>query len=254
MRLPAGSLRPSRTVLRAERAGAGRDPAECRLIGAAVFASGSGTNFQALLDREGKGALWRTRLLVVDRPGAGAIERARRAGVAVRHIPVAGRDAADVGQETMAALTDARVDILLLAGYLRLVPGAVCAAFRHRILNVHPALLPGFGGKGMWGAAVHEAVLRSGARVSGATVHLVDDRYDEGAILAQWPVPVRADDDARSLAARVLTVEHLLYPLTAQHVCRALAAGQRPAPLAPPCESYEASTLTTLVEGAFRSP
>ena len=227
-------------------------------VGAAVFASGGGTNFQALLDREGpgRGALWRTRLLIVDRPEAGAVERARRAGVPVRHIPVSGRDPAEVGEETAAALRGAGVELILLAGYLRLVPSAVCGAFAHRILNVHPALLPAFGGKGMWGGAVHEAVLRSGARVSGATVHLVDERYDEGAILAQWPVPVLEGDDAGSLAARVLKVEHLLYPLTAQRVCRALAAGERPAPLAPPPghDVFDGAALHHLVQEAFRSP
>ena len=222
-------------------------------VNAAVFASGSGTNFQALLDREGRGALWRTRLLVVDREGAGAAERARRAGIEVRHIAVRGRDPAELGAETMAALSAAGVELIFLAGYLRLLPGAVCGAFPHRILNVHPALLPMFGGKGMWGIAVHEAVLRAGMRVTGATVHLVDEHYDEGAILAQWPVPVLPGDDAAALAARVLEVEHLLYPLTAQHLCRALAAGERPEPLRPPVQSFDTSTLRQLVQGAFQS-
>lgn len=223
------------------------------MIDAAVFASGTGTNFQALLDREGKGALWRTRLLIVDRPGTGAVERARRAGVPTRHIAVSGRDGAELGAETLAALRDAGVQVIFLAGYLRLIPGAVCGAFAHRVLNVHPALLPAFGGKGMWGANVHEAVLRSGARISGATVHLVDERYDEGAILAQWPVPVLPGDDAAALAARVLKVEHQLYPLTAQRVCRALAAGQRPAPLAPPRDAFDAAALSQLVQDEFAS-
>ena len=223
------------------------------MINAAVFASGSGSNFQALLDREGRGALWRTRLLIVDR-AAGATERAERAGVEVRHIAVGGRDPVEVGTETLAALRNADVQLIFLAGYLRLVPGTVCGAFPHRILNVHPALLPMFGGKGMWGAAVHEAVLRSGVRVTGPTVHFVDERYDEGSILAQWPVPVLPGDDAATLAARVLETEHLLYPLAAQHVCRALAAGERPAPLAPPCETFDATSLAKLTEEAFRTP
>jgi formyltetrahydrofolate-dependent phosphoribosylglycinamide formyltransferase len=223
-------------------------------LNAAVFASGSGTNFQALLDREGKGALWRTRLLVVDRAGAGAVERARRAGVPTRHIAVAGRDAREVGEETLAALREAQVDVIFLAGYLRLVPSAVCAAFPHRILNVHPAPLPAFGGKGMWGQAVHEAVLRAGVRLSGPTVHLVDERYDQGAVLAQWPVPVLPGDDAAALAARVLKVEHQLYPLTAQHVCRALAAGERPSPLPPPLEAFEPGALSQLIQESFGSP
>lgn len=229
-------------------------------MNAAVFASGSGSNFQALLDREGKGALWTTRLLIVDRPEAGAVARAERAGVPVRHIAVGGRPPAEVGQATLNALRGAAIDVIFLAGYLRLVPAPVVGAFPRRILNMHPALLPAFGGKGMWGAAVHEAVLRSGARVTGATVHFVDERYDEGSILAQWPVPVRPGDDAAELAARVLAVEHLLYPLAAQHLCRALAAGVEPAPLAPPGGAYsltegiDQSHLTHLTQGAFRSP
>jgi phosphoribosylglycinamide formyltransferase-1 len=227
-----------------------------RVLNAAVFASGGGTNFQALLDREGLegegGALWTTRVLVVDREGIGAIERARRAGVPVCHMPVSGRDPKELGEATLAVLRAAQVEMILLAGYLRLVPSAVTAAFHRRILNVHPALLPEFGGKGMWGRAVHEAVIRSGVKRSGATVHYVDDRYDEGAVLAQWPVPVLPGDDPESLAARVLRVEHLLYPLTAQHVCRALANGKEPAPLPPP-DDADPAHLATLVQRAFTS-
>jgi phosphoribosylglycinamide formyltransferase 1 len=229
-------------------------------VNAAVFASGSGSNFQALLDREGKGARWKTTLLIVDRPEAGAVARAERAGVPVRCIPVSRRPPDEVGAETLGALREAGVGVIFLAGYLRLVPSAVVAAFPRRIINMHPALLPAFGGKGMWGAAVHEAVLKSGARVTGATVHFVDERYDEGSILAQWPVPVRPGDDVPSLAARVLAVEHLLYPLAAQHLCAALAAGVEPAPFAPPGGAYtttdrlDESHLTHLTQGAFRTP
>ena len=229
-------------------------------MNAAAFASGSGSNFQALLDREGKGALWKTRLLIVDRPEAGAVARAERAKVPVRHVQVSGRAPAEVGQETLAALREAEIDVIFLAGYLRLVPAAVVSAFPRRILNMHPALLPAFGGKGMWGPAVHEAVLKSGTRITGATVHFVDEHYDEGSILAQWPVPVRPGDDAAALAARVLDVEHLLYPLAAQHLCRALAAGVEPAPFAPPggafslSDGIDQSHLTHLTQGAFRSP
>ena len=228
-------------------------------MNAAVFASGSGSNFQALLDREGQGALWRTHVLIVDRPQAGAVVRAERAGVPVRHVPVAGRDPVELGAETLVALRDAGVDVIFLAGYLRMVPPAVVAAFPRRIVNVHPALLPGFGGRGMWGTAVHEAVLRSGLRITGVTVHLVDDRYDEGAILAQWPVPVCPGDDVATLAARVLRVEHLLYPLAAQHLCRSLAVGEEPAPLAPPCAAFslvdglDDSYLTQFNQGAFQT-
>ena len=228
-------------------------------MNAAVFASGSGSNFQALLHREGSGALWQTRLLVVDREGAGAVARAEKGGIPVRHVPVTGRPVSEVGEETLAALQEASIDVIFLAGYLRLIPPQVVTSFPRRILNVHPALLPAFGGKGMWGSAVHEAVLASGARVTGVTVHFVDERYDQGTILAQWPVPVRPGDNAHSLSRRVLRVEHLLYPLAAQHLCRALADGVEPAPLAPPDEAFslvgglDGSVLTNMNQGAFRS-
>ena len=104
--------------------------------------------------------------------------------------------------------------LVVLAGYLKLVPPAVTRAFAGRIVNVHPALLPAFGGHGMYGLRVHAAVLAAGCTVTGVTVHLVDEQYDRGAILAQWPVPVLSGDTAESLAARVLLTEHRLLPRT----------------------------------------
>jgi folate-dependent phosphoribosylglycinamide formyltransferase PurN len=127
------------------------------------------------------------------------------------------------------------VDLVVLAGYLKLVPSDVIARFRGRIINVHPALLPAFGGKGMYGRGVHEAVLASGARESGATVHLVDEVYDRGAILGQARVPVLPGDDPERLAARVLQVEHRLLPAA---VLAAAAAG-RPVPIHQPVESHQ---------------
>jgi phosphoribosylglycinamide formyltransferase 1 len=116
------------------------------------------------------------------------------------------------------------VEFVALAGYLSLVPGDVVQRLAGRMINVHPALLPAFGGPGMHGLRVHQAVLDSGAAVTGVTVHLVDEAFDHGTVLAQWPVPVRRGDTAESLQARVLRVEHALYP----RVVQALAAG-RPA-------------------------
>jgi phosphoribosylglycinamide formyltransferase 1 len=201
-------------------------------LAAAVFASGSGSNLQALLDAEARGgAAWRTVLVISDRAEAGALDRARAAGAATRVIPVAGRDIETVAAETLQALDEAAVDVVFLAGYLRLVPGRVVARYQGRMLNVHPALLPAFGGRGMWGRRVHEAVLASGARITGPTVHLVDERYDEGRILGQWPVPVRPGDTPESLAARVLAQEHRLYPRVAEHLCRAVRDGSEVAPM-----------------------
>jgi len=119
------------------------------------------------------------------------------------------RDPADAN-ELLAALGDAH--LVVLAGYLKLVPGAVVSRFRGRMINIHPALLPEFGGPGMYGPRVHEAVLASGARESGATVHFVDEQFDRGAIIAQERVPVMKGDTPETLAARVLEAEHRLLP------------------------------------------
>ena len=202
-------------------------------ISIAVFASGGGSNFQSLLDHESDDSPGRIKLLVSDRADAGALERGRVSGVPSVVVPVKGRPLEEVGDETLAVLHEHGIEVILLAGYLRLIPPAVVRAFRRRILNIHPALLPSFGGKGMWGHHVHEAVLASGASFSGPTIHFVDEEYDTGSILAQWPVPVLGGDTPDTLAARVLAVEHLLYPLAAEHLCRALLEGNVPSRLSP---------------------
>ncbi|HJU66806.1 MAG TPA: phosphoribosylglycinamide formyltransferase [Gemmatimonadaceae bacterium] len=196
----------------------------------AVFASGRGSNLQALhayLERTGGAEVV---LVASDRPAAGALAWARDRGTAAATLESAGRDA----QAMLDVLSASRIDCVVLAGYLRLVPPEVVRAYHGRIVNVHPALLPAFGGPGMYGERVHRAVLQSGARVSGPTVHFVDEVYDHGAIIAQWPVPVFADDTESALAARVLRAEHLLLPrvahlvatgrLAPNHQARGLAA------------------------------
>ncbi len=198
----------------------------------AVFASGSGTTFQALVDHaRSTRTLWTVVLLVTDRDRPGATERAEAVGVEWVQIADRDRDADDVAAETLRVLDEARIDIVLLAGYLRLVPEAVVARYEGRMLNTHPALLPAFGGPGMYGRHVHAAVVDSGARVSGPTVHLVDAQYDRGFPLAQWPVPVLLDDDAGSLAARVQTAERHLYVRVVDHLAQAVANGHPVAPL-----------------------
>ena len=174
----------------------------------AVFVSGRGSNLQALhayLVRTGGAEV---ALVVSDRASSEALAWARERGITTATLD-SGRDDASAMLEWLAA---ARADLVVLAGYLRLVPPAVVRAYRGRMVNVHPALLPAFGGSGMYGPRVHRAVLDAGARVSGPTVHFVDEAYDHGAIIAQWPVPVFADDTDAALAARVLRAEHLLLP------------------------------------------
>ena len=141
-------------------------------------------------------------VVVSPRAGTPAALRAGEAGVPVAIAPSPG----DLG----AAL--AGCDLVCLAGYARLVPPDVVESFAGRMLNVHPALLPKFGGKGMWGARVHEAVLASGDAESGCTVHLVDERYDRGEVLLRMRCPVLPGDTPETLGARVLALEHLAYP------------------------------------------
>ncbi|NIR44045.1 MAG: phosphoribosylglycinamide formyltransferase [Gemmatimonadetes bacterium] len=192
----------------------------------AVFASGGGTNLQALLDTFGADGRpdpsCRIALVVSDRPGVGALDRAERAGVPDAIVrPKDYEDADAFGRALLEVLREHGIELIALAGYLKLVPESVVGAYRGRIVNIHPGPLPAFGGSGMWGHHVHEAVIASNAQVSGPTVHFVDERYDTGPIIAQWPVPVFSDDTPDSLAARVLKYEHRLYP----SVLSALARG-----------------------------
>ncbi len=183
----------------------------------AVFVSGRGSNLQALhayLERAGGAEVV---LVASDRASSAALAWARERGIQSAILDSRADDA-----DAMLGLLDScRVEFVVLAGYLRLVPPEVVRAYPRRMVNVHPALLPAFGGRGMYGARVHRAVLESGARVTGPTVHFVDEIYDHGPIIAQWPVPVLAGDDEASLAARVLRVEHVLL----SRVVHQLAAG-----------------------------
>jgi phosphoribosylglycinamide formyltransferase-1 len=194
----------------------------------AVAVSGRGSNLEALLRALGPGAPARVVLVLSNRSDAGALARAAAHAVPAE-VLTEPADAAD----WLGRLERHRVDLLVLAGYLKLVPLEVVARYRGRILNVHPALLPAFGGRGMYGHRVHQAVLASGARESGATVHLVDEVYDRGAILAQARVPVLPGDDAERLATRVLEAEHRLLPA----VVLAAAAAGHPVPLPEVVES-----------------
>ena len=193
-----------------------------------MLASGGGSNLQAIIDyfaALGEQACGRVALVASDRPGAGALERARRHDIAVATLS----DPAD-GAALCELLQQYEVDLIALAGYLRLLPPRTVAAWRHRVVNVHPAPLPEFGGRGMYGRRVHEAVIAAGAVSSAVTVHFVDEEYDRGAVIARWPVPVRGDDTPDSLASRVLAAEHLVYPRVLDMVA-ALIPPRNPASL-----------------------
>jgi phosphoribosylglycinamide formyltransferase-1 len=182
----------------------------------AVLASGRGSNLQAIIDHFDNLARERIAKVVLvasNRADSPALIRAATASIDVAHF-----DAGDDGSELIDLLRKSRVDLVVLAGYLKRIPSKVTREYSGRIMNIHPALLPAFGGEGMYGARVHEAVIASGARESGVTVHLVDDEYDRGPIVAQWRVPVEPSDTADSLAARVLAVEHVVYPRAVEMV------------------------------------
>lgn len=188
------------------------------MLSLGVFVSGRGSNLQALIEAIAAGRLdARLALVVSNMAEAGGLALARAQGVPACAL-AAGQFASEeeYSQQLSTLLREHGVDFIVLAGYLHKVPAAVIRVFHNRILNIHPALLPAFGGKGMYGHHVHEAVLAYGCKVSGATVHLVDEEYDHGAPVLQRCVPVHEDDTAVSLAARVLEVEHALLPQAVQ--------------------------------------
>jgi phosphoribosylglycinamide formyltransferase-1 len=190
----------------------------------AVLASGGGTNLQSLIDYFNGPIVRpaRVELVVASRAGIGALDRAAAAGIASTVIDGTNRPEGEVSGDLLFALEANRIDIVVLAGYIRLVPVKVVERFEGRMLNIHPALLPAFGGPGMYGQRVHRAVLAAGSKVSGATVHLVGAQYDDGPIVAQWPVPVHPDDTPETLAQRVLRVEHLLLPAAVEQLALSL--------------------------------
>ena len=222
----------------------------------AVLASGRGSNFEALVRAARQGRLdVDFRLLLASQPGAGALEVARQAGVdtaVVRRSDFEDRSA--FVQAMLDRLQAAGAEILVLAGYMKKIPPEVIARYPRRIFNIHPGLLPAFGGQGLFGHHVHQAVLDQGCKVSGVTIHLVDDQYDHGPIVAQRCVPVLPNDDAASMAARVLAVEHALYAEVLQAVARAgftfkrIRRGSKPDPRCwnstPACGTLFASLST----------
>lgn len=181
----------------------------------AVFASGKGSNFEAIQTAIEKGTITGARVVVVisNNPDAGALRIARDHNIPALHISRSRFDNDEAFEnQLLGSLGNHNVNFIALAGYMKKIPSSVISRYRNRIINIHPALLPRFGGKGMYGEHVHRAVIASGDKTSGATVHVVDEIYDHGAIVLQKTVPVHPDDTPESLAARVLKIEHEIYP------------------------------------------
>lgn len=184
------------------------------------LASHGGSNLQAMVDACRGGVLdGEARAVVSNSSRSGARTRAERAGIPFYHLSSATHPDADaLDTAILHALQTRGVEIVCLAGYMKKLGARMLATYRGRILNIHPSLLPKFGGQGMYGMRVHEAVLAAGESESGATVHLIDGEYDHGPVLAQEAVPVRAGDTPELLQARVLAVEHRLYTATLQKI------------------------------------
>jgi phosphoribosylglycinamide formyltransferase-1 len=186
-----------------------------RHLDIAVFGSGRGSNFQAILSAIGAGRIPRTRvqLVVSNNSSAGILDIARKHALLAVHLSQKQfPDERAFAHALLSLLRKQGVNLIVLAGYMKRLPARLVDAYRNRIVNIHPALLPKYGGQGMYGMHVHEAVIASGDQVSGVTVHLVDEEYDHGQILLQRSVPVLQGDTPQTLAARVLPVEHELYP------------------------------------------
>lgn len=184
------------------------------------LASHSGSNVQAIIDAIKQGKLdARPCVVISNNSNAYVLERSKKEGIPFYHISSKHYPNEEVlDQKILEILIKHNVDIVILAGYMKKVGPKVLSHFRNRVLNIHPALLPKFGGKGMFGKFVHEAVIKAGEKESGCTVHLVDEHYDQGRILGQIKVPVFPDDTPETLVERVLAEEHRLYPMILQKI------------------------------------
>jgi len=194
------------------------------MLNIAVLGSGRGSNFQTILAAIQQGRIPNARIAVVisNNSGAGILEIARNNSLPAVHLSHRQFPTEDEFVDALLSLLRVHgVNFIVLAGYMKRIHPRVIEAYRRRIINIHPALLPRHGGAGMYGHHVHEAVIAAGDRISGATVHFVDEEYDHGSIVLQKTVSVTRDDTPETLAAKVLDIEHEIYP----EAIRRLATG-----------------------------
>lgn len=189
----------------------------------AIFASGSGSNAERIIEESRKGNDITVAVVIYNRADAGVVARAERLGVPAVYLPKADFMNAE---HTLALLRQYEVEGIVLAGFLLLVPPYLVEAYPNRIINIHPALLPKYGGKGMYGMHVHEAVVAAGEYETGITIHLVDEHYDHGTHLHQASVEVLPTDTPEDVAAKVHTLEHRDFPTVVANYFRSLAALQ----------------------------
>ena len=186
----------------------------------AVFASGGGTDFQSVIDANEKEKFCEIACLIASKEGIGALDRAKKHGIKTAVFSKAAYpDLNALYSELTYLLNINRVDYIVLAGWLKIIPESFIKAFEDRIINIHPSLIPAFCGAGMYGLNVHKAALEFGAKVSGCTVHFVNEVPDGGAIIAQTAVEVKSDDTPESLQSSILEKEHELLPYCVKKLC-----------------------------------
>lgn len=198
-------------------------------VNIAVFVSGGGTNLQALIDSEKSGVIKSGKIVLVvsDNPAAYALKRATNAGIATSVVEKNGRSQEAFETDLFALLKSKKIDLIVLAGFLRILSSHFVKKYENRIINVHPSLIPSFCGKGFYGLRVHEAALDYGVKVTGATVHFVNEIPDGGQIIMQKAVDVRADDTPEILQKRVMQeAEWKILPLATEEVCKKLLIEQ----------------------------
>ncbi len=186
----------------------------------AVFASGGGTDFQSVIDANEKEKFCEIAYLIASKEGIGAIARAQKHGIATAVFSKRDYPDTDVLYAELTYLLNFnRIDYIVLAGWLKIIPDSFIKTFEDRIINIHPSLIPAFCGAGFYGVKVHKAVIEYGAKVSGCTVHFVNEIPDGGAIIAQIAVNVEDSDTPESLQARILQEEHKLLPYCVKKLC-----------------------------------
>jgi phosphoribosylglycinamide formyltransferase-1 len=186
----------------------------------AVLVSGNGSNLERLIELSVSGFIdGEISLVISSNEKAFALERAKRHSIPSHVVHYGGRSGGDYSDAILQIVEDCRIDLIVLAGFLKILSGNIIERFRNRIINLHPSLIPSFCGKGMYGEKVHRAVIESGVRITGATVHFVDGGTDTGPIILQESVPVFCDDSVESLSGRVAQVEHRLLPKAVSLFC-----------------------------------
>jgi phosphoribosylglycinamide formyltransferase-1 len=202
-----------------EESALSRQSASQKLQGITIFASGAGSNASRIIDYFRNSPLARVCLVICNKPGAGVISIAEKEGIPVLIIE---KERFFKGDGYLPEIRQAGTNLIVLAGFLWKIPKALIDAYPRRIINIHPALLPKYGGRGMYGQYVHESVLNAGEMESGITIHYVDEHYDNGDILFQTACPVLDTDSPESLANRIHQLEHLHYPLVIDDLIKSL--------------------------------